>query len=79
MESLIDKLEKLILKSYNDDDPEQSVRTVEMINITTEMRKKVVIKDCRTCMHRSASRYVEPCYGCADDDNYINYEPATNS
>ncbi len=32
-------------------------------------------KDCSTCKHREVSKYVEPCYGCRDNDGYDNYEP----
>lgn len=35
-----------------------------------------VVRDCSTCKHKSVSKYVEPCYGCRDDDKYDNYQSA---
>ena len=35
-----------------------------------------VVMDCGTCKHQEASKYVEPCYGCRDNDGYDNFESA---
>jgi len=35
-----------------------------------------VVIDCSTCKHREVSKYVEPCYGCRDNDGYDNHESA---
>jgi len=32
--------------------------------------------DCSTCKHQAVSKYVEPCYGCRDNDGYDNYSSA---
>lgn len=31
-------------------------------------------RDCSTCKHKQVSKYVEPCYGCMDNDDYGNFE-----
>lgn len=33
-----------------------------------------VIIDCGTCKHTAISKYVNPCYGCRDNDGYDNWE-----
>lgn len=47
-------------------------------NITEQLILSGVVKsgvvDCSTCKHQSVSKYVEPCYGCRDNDGYDNYE-----
>ena len=35
-----------------------------------------VVMDCSTCKHKAVSKYVEPCYGCRDNDGYDNFESA---
>ncbi|MFT5450553.1 MAG: hypothetical protein ACI9N9_000030 [Enterobacterales bacterium] len=34
------------------------------------------VMDCGTCKHQAVSKYVEPCYGCRDNDGYDNFESA---
>ena len=32
------------------------------------------IKNCSTCKFISVSKYVEPCYGCQDNNSYDNWK-----
>ena len=33
-----------------------------------------IIEDCGTCKYKSISKYVEPCYGCRDNEGYDHYK-----
>ena len=30
--------------------------------------------NCGTCKHREVSKYIEPCYGCRDTDEYLHWK-----
>ena len=34
------------------------------------------VMNCSTCKHKEVSKYVEPCYGCRDNDGYDNWTSA---
>ena len=55
--------------AYNDYVDWLEQRLVKLLNIP-------IVIDCSTCKHNAVSKYVEPCYGCRDNDSYDNYESA---
>jgi hypothetical protein len=47
-------------------------------NINSIVKKLIIprVIDCSTCKHQKVSKYVEPCYGCRDNDGYDHHESA---
>lgn len=55
---------------------EQLVAIAEWIK-SEFVERKPIVRDCGTCKHQEVSKYVEPCYGCRDNDTFAHYEEAT--
>lgn len=54
-------------------------RTEEVRNFLDNLEKQLtipVVMHCGTCKHQEVSKYVEPCYGCRDNNGYDNFESA---
>lgn len=51
-------------------------RAYPMIDGLVKKLNKPDVMDCSTCKHINVSKYVEPCYGCRDGEDYDHYESA---
>ena len=57
-------------------DEYDSERVAENNPTSQEQLATPEVMDCSTCKHREVSKYVEPCYGCRDNDGYDHYASA---
>jgi hypothetical protein len=53
-----------------------AVVPIDEYNKLIDSPKKI---DCSSCVFWAVSKHVEPCYGCRDNEEYLNYKSSVPS